>query len=111
MKISEIQIGIINTLDTLRPRMRQPTQILLNSIFHDRLLINQWKNYTNKMVEYYDLFNQFQMKEQIEPIFDFMWKITFPYRDYLYFDEELDKKNYKYEDGWRKLLEMTLDKK
>jgi DNA polymerase sigma len=99
MKISEIQVGIVNTFEALRPHLKESAKIILTSIFHDRLLVDQWKNYTNKMVRYYDFFN------------DFMWNISFPYRDYLYFDAELVKKNYKYEDGWRKLLEMTRDKK
>ncbi len=110
MKLSEIQIGIINAFDRIRPHMKEPAQILLTSIFHDRLLVNQWNNYASRMIKYYDLFNQFGMRHQIEPIFDFMWKISFPYRDYLYFDAELIKKNYRYEHGWRRLLEMTRDK-
>jgi hypothetical protein len=108
-KISEIQIGIMNTFDRLRPHMKETTQILLTSIFHDRLLVNQWNNYPSKLVKYYDFFNQFGMKDQIEPIFDFIWKISSSYKDYLYYDEELNK-SYHYEDGWKKLLDIARKK-
>lgn len=103
--ISEMLFRISEILECLRPYMKEYVKVLLNSIFHDKLLIDQYKDYSNKMMKYYDLFLKFGMKEEIEPIFDFLWQISSSYRDYL-FDTRMKEWNYKYEDGWKKLLEL-----
>jgi hypothetical protein len=105
-KISEMHFRISEILESLRPHMKEHNKVLLNAIFHDKLLIDQYRDYTNKMVKYYDMFSRFGMKNEIELIFDFLWQISSPYRDQLYFDYRLRELNYKYDDGWRKLLEL-----
>jgi hypothetical protein len=106
MKIYDVQMGVLNELNNLRPQQMDATKILMNTKLYDRLLTDQWKNYTNKMMQYYDVFTQFGMRDEIESILDFIWKISTPYRDYLYFDPQLFSRHYKYEHGWKKLLEM-----
>jgi hypothetical protein len=106
-KISEMHFKISEILGSLRPHMKEYNKVLLNAIFHDKLLIDQYKDYTNKMVKYYDVFMKFGLKDEIEPIFDFLWQISSPYRGDLYFDIRIKELGYKFEDGWKKLLELT----
>jgi hypothetical protein len=107
-QISAIQIKILQMKNSLQPRNREPNEILLKSMFLDRVLeVDKWTNYMSKMMKYYDAFVKFGMKEQIEPVLDFIWNLSSPYRDYIYYDNRMEACNYKYENGWKKLLELT----
>jgi hypothetical protein len=46
------------------------------------------------------------MQKEIEPVLDFIWKITYKYREYLYLEPWMHGWDYKYEDGWKKLIEL-----
>ena len=75
-EISAIKIKIIQIKNELRPETIKTNQILMQSIFIDRLIeVNVWTNYTYKLIKYYDTFTRFGMKELIEPIIDFIWKL------------------------------------
>jgi hypothetical protein len=77
-------------------------------MFLDRVLeIDKWTRYTTKMMKYYDAYVKFGMKEQIESILDFIWNLSSPYREYIYGDNRMNEWNYKYKNGWKKLLELT----
>ena len=50
-KISEMLFKISEILGSLRPHLKEHNNVLLNGIFHDRLLTDQYKDYSNKMMQ------------------------------------------------------------
>jgi hypothetical protein len=106
-KISEMQIRISGLINALKPNMTKPMNILLKCIFLDKLLeVDKWTTYTFKMMKYYELFSNFGMESQIEAVLNFIWKVSYSDRDYLYSDNRMKEWNYKYEDGWKRLHEL-----
>jgi hypothetical protein len=106
-EISAIQFKMLQMKNSLQPRNRESNDILLKSMFLDRVLeVDKWTNYTSKMMKYYDAFVKFGMKEQIEPVLDFIWNLSSPYREYIYGDYRMKEWNYNYQNGWKKLLEL-----
>jgi hypothetical protein len=99
-KISEVQ-------NTLNASLANSHKIILQSLLLDRVSSADIKpTMTDKLLQYYETFRRFDMQKEIEPVLDFIWKITYKYREYLYLEPWMHGWDYKYEDGWKKLIEL-----
>jgi hypothetical protein len=112
-RIVDTYFRISEILSTLKPSIANANITILKSKFLDRLLSfphdsdGVARTMTDKFIQYYDTFCNFGMEKQIEPVLNHLWDITSEYRDYLYTEGWLSYgSDYKYEDGWKKLIEL-----
>lgn len=102
-KLLNIQMNLFKTLTQLEKSTQDSAKIILRSVFTDRLLdIDRASSYQDKIELYFSTFTRFGLGRYINPILDFLWKLTYEHKDLLYVGSK--QLEIKYEDGWKGLI-------